>query len=257
MYYINKWTLAIVNPVNIGLLLMLLSLMAACRGNGSKCFKLLVTMIVWFWFWGCGFSQVVMSCMFSLGKYPIVPIEAVPNADAIVDLGGGVGVNAAISSCPELTGSSDRALYSARLWKEGKAPVVLATGGNVVGADKPLLMDFGVPADAIVLEPNARNTEENAIFTERVLLKHLQKDHATVLLVTSISHMRRAMMIFKKSAPHLSCIPVACDHSEVCYLEDLCWKHFIPSCSGLAKNMVVYKECLGILGYWLRGFRDE
>lgn len=258
MYYINKIALLLINPVIFGVVLVALAMVLALRNKSRLCARVLVFVFVWFWFWSSGFSQKVMCKVFSLDKYSLKKIEDLPCADAIVELGGGMSEGLCISNFPyaEIMAPGDRAWHSARLWRANKAPLLLPTGGNVRTADMPLLVALGIPATQILIEEQARNTEENAIFTEKVLLERLQKAEANVLLVTSFSHMRRAMMIFKKCAPHLKCVPVPCDVGEVWFVEPLSLKFFKPSIGALCKNMVVYKECLGIIGYWIRGFRD-
>jgi uncharacterized SAM-binding protein YcdF (DUF218 family) len=66
--------------------------------------------------------------------------------------------------------------------------------------------------------------------------------------------MKRAMMIFKKSAPKLNCTPVVTDYGSVNWFGSINWKFLLPSVFSLQNNLVVWKECLGIIGYKIRGF---
>ena len=259
MYYLNKIVLFVANPYLFGVLLVLAAVICVMRRRHCLASRFFIIATFWFYSWSCGFVQVLMNALFDLDRYKPVIVESLPPSDAIVDLGGGVSPGGPTFPYVELMPPSDRVAHAARLWKDGKAPVVVPTGWGIEKTDALLLEEFGVPQTAIWCENEARNTEENAIYTQRFILDRLGRtkgnEGARVLLVTSASHMRRAMMIFKTMAPLLECTPVVVDFGEVCYLDGLRWNHFLPSPLSLAKNFVVYKECLGILGYWLRGFR--
>ena len=63
-------------------------------------------------------------------KFLPVPVHKSPQADAIVVLGGSVAIPDSPRLEVELTGTSDRILHAARLYRAGKAPLVVATGGG-------------------------------------------------------------------------------------------------------------------------------
>lgn len=267
MYYINKIALLIVNPITVGMILMVVGVVLV---SGFKLqvssFRFQVTgyrrklgvgLIVgamgWFCVWSMGVTQRLMGWAFGLDQYRVVEVGDLPDADYIVDLGGGMGLDTNVCVYPYLSGAADRVWHSARLWKAGKAPFVIPTGKGLVDTDVVFLKDLGVPTSAILVENQARNTEENAIYTAALIARHQQAKHR-VLLVTSVSHMRRALMIFKKKAASLECVPVATDFGGVNFFTPWSWDDFVPHVGTLAGNMVVYKECLGILGYKVRGF---
>ena len=102
-------------------------------------------------------------------EWPIVKAEEAPKADAIVLLGGGMGSNKNVYPYAEMWGGADRVWHAARLYKAGKAPIVIPTGCGERDSAVPLLRDLGVPESAIMVEDAARNTEENARFVERML----------------------------------------------------------------------------------------
>ena len=106
-------------------------------------------------------------------EWTAVKAEEAPEADAIVLLGGGMGANTNVypnaEIYSEMWNGADRVWHAARLWKAGKAPIVIPTGCGERESSVPLLRDFGVPESAIVVEDKARNTEENAKFVERML----------------------------------------------------------------------------------------
>ena len=96
-----------------------------------------------------------------------VPVAESPSADAIVVLGGCVGAADYPRVEVDLTNASDRVLHAARLYRAGKAPIVIATGGAIrrLGSKTPeacsisrLLQEWGVPASAIAEHVNENET---------------------------------------------------------------------------------------------------
>jgi uncharacterized SAM-binding protein YcdF (DUF218 family) len=100
---------------------------------------------------------------------------------------------------------SDRLFQALRLYKQGKIKRILLDGGSgsilenkireAVEARKYLL-DIGIPDSAIGIEPNSRNTRENALFVKPIL--DSIAPHGNYLLITSASHMRRSLRCFEK-----------------------------------------------------------
>lgn len=87
-----------------------------------------------------------------------------------------------------------------REYERGVAPKLIVTGGEQHGhiqADimARVLQAQGVPASAIVLEPNAGNTIENACYSARIMKQH---GWQSAEVVTSASHLPRADIIFNK-----------------------------------------------------------
>jgi len=122
------------------------------------------------------------------------------SAEAIVVLGGGTRPALGPRRGPELNEAGDRVLEAARLWREGRAPRVVASGGRPDGGpaeagDAAALLRFlGVAGDAIMEEPLSRTTRENAIEVRRLLEPHGVR---RILLVTSALHMPRAAAHFR------------------------------------------------------------
>jgi uncharacterized SAM-binding protein YcdF (DUF218 family) len=96
--------------------------------------------------------------------------------------------------------AGDRAFHAAELYREGVAPVVVASGRmlrqNASMADlmEHDLESFGVPAKSIVkLKHRAENTREEAVEAARLIHSRGWK---RVIVVTSNYHARRARFIF-------------------------------------------------------------
>ena len=183
-------------------------------------------------------------------QYPPQVMSSIPKADAIVLLGGGLGVVRQGFPYTECYAASDRAVMAFRLWKAGKAPVIIPTGESAQDSEKPLLETFGVPASAILCEEKARDTAENADLTMQILAERKCKK---VLVVTSSWHLPRTMMLFRSA--EIEFIPVSCD-TEASLSRALApitplWQK-LPSFQAGMQTMVYAKEWLGILFYSFR-----
>jgi len=269
MYYVNKIALAIFNPITFGVILFLIMLSfvfmassllkrnSTAIKSGKKmrmAWVVALSCILWFYFWSVGLSQRVMGALWGLDEYRLTEIDTLPNCDVIVELGGGMGGNPSISQYACLTPAASRPWHAARLWKAGKAPFVMTSGSGTLDTDGQLLQDLGIPLSALIFDNESRNTEENAIFVQKMVCDRLGVTNARILLVTSASHMKRAMMIFRKCAPRLTCVPVVTDYGSVNWFAPFSYRLFLPSVATLASNLTVWKECLGIIGYRIRGF---
>src|SRR5439155_3141495 len=92
--------------------------------------------------------------------------EPIPQADCILVLSEGRLSRVPPLPTIELDEDGDRVLYAAHLYRQGKAPIVVCTGGTgarTAAEDMAdLLEDLGVPKAAIMKETKARNTREHA-----------------------------------------------------------------------------------------------
>ena len=176
------------------------------------------------------------------GRVPMV--ETFPESDVIVLLGGSMGIETNLSSYAEMWPSADRVWQSARLYKAGKAPIVIATGNGAIDTTLPLLKDFGLPG-GIVSFHDARNTEEEAKLVERMGYKK-------ILLVTSAWHMKRARLMFEKYAPSVEvvCAPADFENSIVA-ARPFSFSDFLPDPGAFMGNSVALHEWVGIVGYRL------
>jgi len=245
MFSLNKIIWALANPFVAVFLLLLCAIVFRRR------FWMLLS-LVWLWFWSSmlplfWFDRMVIS------KYPPMRAEDYPTADAIVILGGGMGSPIGATGYAEINPAADRAWMAARLWAAGNAPIVIPTGNGCCETDAQLLMALGVPDRAIVVENQARNTEENAKCVARKLsqLPNLQNSKTvkpSVLLVTSVWHMDRSLLMFAKYAPDVRVVPVATDY-EGRTMRYFSWDSFVPKADILAQNMVVIHEIVGYVWY--------
>jgi len=127
---------------------------------------------------------------------PLLMDDSPANADAIVVLGAGV-----IGDCDANLNGMRRAILGAKLFRDGRAPLLVITGGPpkgncpVADAMAHVVRDFGVPADRLVLERQSRSTHENGELTAPLLR---ERNASRILLVTDRLHMRRAAGVFRR-----------------------------------------------------------
>lgn len=258
MYIVNKIVSGILNPQSLGLILSFATLAVIwrcdCRKGGKAriwAICLGILSIAWSWVWSTGAMAKAVGYPLE-AEFPPQPAEDAPQADAIVILGGGMTSNASTSPYAEMFGAADRVWHAARLYHAGKAPVVVPTGSGEDRSSLPLLLDLGVPREAIAVEAASRNTEENARFVRELLVPRQDGEKPRILLVTSAWHMRRAMLMFRRYAPDFEIIPAATDHETMVLLgRPLVFRDFMPSFDAAARNGYLFKEFIGYWGYRL------
>jgi uncharacterized SAM-binding protein YcdF (DUF218 family) len=130
------------------------------------------------------------------------PAPGTHRADAIVTLGRGVRPDGTLPLAARFRVERAASLYAA-----GVAPRVIMTGRHSLMTVEPppctearamadLALRLGVPADAILLEEEARDTIGNAYFVARRFLE--PNRWRAVRVVTSDFHVPRASWLFQK-----------------------------------------------------------
>ncbi|MCD4672189.1 MAG: YdcF family protein [Anaerolineaceae bacterium] len=196
-----------------------------------------------------------------------LPPAELPQVEAIVVLGGGTEPHQSPRPIVELNSAGDRALYAAYLYQQGHAPHLLLSGGNIdwlyaqestpAGQMAAVLEMMNVPASAIWLEPESLNTYENAVNCARILA---DKDIQRIILVTTATHMPRAVALFEHQG--IEVIPAPTDFKiteenwQNLFQADLSAQltHLMPNVSSLNMTTTALKEYLGIFTYKLRGW---
>lgn len=248
--FLSKLVPVFAYPLGLAILLGVFALVRATRvGRATLALALLLL-------WA---ASMPVSSNWLLGQleaeYPPVPIESLPHADVAIVLGGSLGQPLPPRITSDLSDAGDRILYAARLFRAGKVSHILVSGGNLpwLAAVKPesqlvsdLLVEFGVPRDAIVQDADSRNTHENAVNSDAIMHAQAWK---SALLVTSGAHMPRALATFRRVG--LSVVPAATDIRVVypLYSSPL---DFLPDPDALAQTTEAIKEWIGLAIYRAR-----
>lgn len=186
-------------------------------------------------------------------RYAPVALEELPSADVIVVLGGATEGASRFDSRGNLNQASERLLRGLELYRAGKAPIVLLSGG----ASPPKrpeafymaqwLQDLGMPPSALLVETDSLTTYDNALYTAGILQS---KGLKSVLLVTSAAHMRRALATFRKQG--IDPIPVATDYEVPEHVGPL--PAWVPTWQRLGRaNRAIHEW----FGYWQYALRDK
>lgn len=210
---VSKFVIWLLSPLGTFFCLAGLALLLVWRRRLRSCMALGALALIWLWAW----SMPVLSLWLRgtiEDQFPPRPIAAVPQAQALVVLGGGVSPPSGKSVDINLQSAADRVWYAARLFHAGKAPLLILSGGSDPERDAYsearamayFLQDLGVPPEAMVLEEMSRNTRENAAFSATLLKA---RGIHRILLVTSALHMPRALALF--TAQGLQAVPAPTD----------------------------------------------
>jgi uncharacterized SAM-binding protein YcdF (DUF218 family) len=199
-------------------------------------------------------------------EWRYIPQGELPQVQAIVVLGGGTLSAQYPRQTVEVDQAGDRLIYAAQLYHQGKAEHLLLSGGRIdwISSGAPpaedmatLLEMLGVPRQAMWLESDSLNTYENAI-NARSRLEPM--GIRRILLVTSASHMPRAVALFEEQG--FDVIPAPTDFTvtqegwETLKSGGLASQllSLLPSVENLSLTTRMLKEYLGMIVYRLSGW---
>jgi uncharacterized SAM-binding protein YcdF (DUF218 family) len=259
--FLSKLLPLLIYPVGLACLLIL-ALTIMLRRRWAPWLGVAAFLLLWL-----GGNPLVSMWLVRSLEWQHLPPSELPQAEAIVVLGGGEEPAAAPQPMAAINDAGDRLIYAALLYKQGASPHVLVSGG-IVGVDGPTLQPgaeamaellgmLGVPEDALWLEPHSRNTYENAVESKKLLD---ERGIRRIILVTSAMHMPRSLAIFAKQG--FDVIPAPTDYS----VTQADWDYYltpspevqifnlIPDADTLNMTTRALKEYIGILIYRLRGW---
>ncbi|MBW4645941.1 MAG: YdcF family protein [Goleter apudmare HA4340-LM2] len=212
----------------------------------------------------CSNAWVSQSLVRSL-EWQNIPQTQIPNAEAIVVLGGATKSGIPPRPGVDLSEQGDRVIYAAQLYRQKKAPIIILSGGRVDwrggGASEAsdmaeILTSIGIPLEAIVQEPDSLNTYQNAVNVRKILqARNIDK----VLLVTSAIHMPRSLKIFQRQGIDAIAAPTdfLISRQEVQELGSspkAAILNLLPDTDNLHKFTGALKEYVGLFIYGLRGW---
>ena len=130
----------------------------------------------------------------------------IPEADAVVVLGGGLRPPLPPRAGVEVAEGGDRLLTGVQLLRQQRAPLLVTSGGQVsfTGGDpvppeavwaRDMAEQLGVPRGRILLNSRSRNTSEEA---QDIGQLGRRRGWRRILLVTSAYHLPRALASFDR-----------------------------------------------------------
>ena len=152
------------------------------------------------------------------------------------------------------TQNADRLLQSIMLFEKGIIDSLYISGGGATALRKDLqesrvllsyLESINFPVEKVVIENQSRNTVESARFAKDFIRKENE-----ILLITSASHMPRAMGCFEKKGFSVQAYPTVFLTND----ELISPSMFLPSTDALLKWNILFKEWMGYSSYWVAGY---
>lgn len=179
-------------------------------------------------------------------------VAQVPHGSAIVVLSAGRSIAPGPDRASQW-GESNRFFSGLELYRAGKAPLLVFTGGASPWTTGPLegeelaraAISAGVPREAIAVTPKVLNTAEEAVAVAK-LLRERATAPGPVLLVTSAMHMPRASLLFARQGLQVERFPAyfAAPGTGAGIFD------FFPSAAALRNSEDGIREIYGRLYYW-------
>jgi len=245
-FILSKIVGALLKPIFWILLCLLLALW---KNKWRK--KLLIASVLMVFIFG---SKYLVNQTLTTYEYPIKYLDKNDTFDCAVVLGG-YSRNRLKNGRLELNEAGDRLITALDLLRTGKVKRIILSGGDgslyetrIDEANEVLvyLNEVGYDTAKITVEPNSKNTYENAVNSVALL-----KPNEKVILITSAYHMQRSMGCFKKQGLSPTPFPVdyLVDGSNKISPESI----LIPDGMAFKKWEVLIKEWVGILAYKASG----
>ncbi|KAF3886403.1 MULTISPECIES: YdcF family protein [Nostocales] len=258
--YLSKLLPLFFYPLGLACVCMLIAFIMLWKRPRTAAFFIVLSLVVLL---VSSNSWVARSLVRSL-EWQNIP-GGIPNAEAIVVLGGATKSAFPPRPTVDLNEAGDRVLYAAQLYLQKKAPAIVLSGGRIdwrgrgpseSGDMASILSSIGIPAEALVQEPDSLNTYQNAVNVKKILQS---RGIRRVLLVTSAMHMPRSLLIFKRQG--IDAFPAPTDFlvsegelQELTSSPKSAILNLLPSVDNLEMLTAAIKEYVGIVAYGLRGW---
>ncbi len=156
-------------------------------------------------------------------------------------------------------GASDRFIQTVRLYHQKHIKKIIVTGGSskVLKNRQSLkeadfvcaqLEQMGIPKENIIKENQSRNTHENGVYTKQII--DSLKINPPYLIITSATHIPRAMKVFQKIG--IEADPYPCHFASVESKFEFP-DSLIPSTEAFDLWNTFMKENIGLIMYKLTG----
>jgi uncharacterized SAM-binding protein YcdF (DUF218 family) len=188
----------------------------------------------------------------------IKPVSSLQTYDIAIILGGYSNFEIYPRDRYNFSGRANRLTQAVELYKKGIIKKMLLTGGSgdilmqkrseALEVESFLLL-MGVPQEDIILEPESRNTYENAIFTKAIINRDYPD--ASCLLITSAFHMRRSKACFDQAGLDYTAYSTDVIGERVRFTPH---SLILPNRDGFWRWEMLIKEWLGYMAYWVRGY---
>lgn len=259
MFFLSKLLPLFIYPIGLSSLLLALALVWVWKHPKRATWAIALSLFILFFSGNPTVSNKLVRTL--EGQYS--PPDPMPNADAIVVLGGATAPQISPRPWVEVLEAGDRILYGARLYNQNKAPKLVLSGGRVTWRGgsgdseaedmRAIALTMNVPDTSMLLEKTSLNTRQNAVNLVPILEANAID---SILLVTSAMHMPRSVAIFKKLG--INVIPAPTDYLAPTEVGPTTLEGRILSLIPDAKSTYQFtralKEYVGFVIYRLRGW---
>lgn len=248
LFLLKKVIGVLIMPFSIIIILLLLSLLSFNRSPkfSFRCFagSFILLLVL-------SFGPVADRLISPIEQqYPAFTKSKTP-VDYIIILGCGHSSNDKLPALSQLKHCSlERLVEAVRIYQLYPNAQIIASGYS--GADqrsnaevvKEAAISLGVPRERILTEPYPLDTEEEAI----LIAPRIKGSNA--ILVTSASHMPRAMKFFNQQGSVPIAAPAGFNVKNIA--SEKGWGYWIPSVTNLQKSTTAWYESVGQLWQWLK-----
>jgi uncharacterized SAM-binding protein YcdF (DUF218 family) len=187
--------------------------------------------------------------------------DDLPDGRAIVLLGAGTITVAGVAgqlSILDPVGAA-RVVEAARVYRLLDRPWIISSGGSrrrepsasSAWAMRSALVELGVPFERIRLEDQSFSTADEAVLIAPIIR---ELGITRVVLVTSASHMRRSIDVFR--AEGMAPVPaIAADYTAGQSADPGAW--LLPGTEGWRLTRAIVHEWIGWPYYWVRGWTSR
>lgn len=248
-FFLSKALLFLIRPMFWVLVLAFLAFISK-RAARRRRYALIMLLFLIF-FSNKGLYEVVC------GRWELPPQKLTQSYDIGILLGGYSNSNGyPQDGRHHFNASVNRLTQTLELYQQGKIRNILLTGGssNIITKGKlesqevvDFVEDMGIDRKVVIVEPQARNTWENALYSAKII--KAKYPQATCVLITSAWHMRRARACFRKAGLEFD---YYCTDYKSTDLGGWAWLQFEPGVLGDWEGL--FKEWVGMLVYAVKGY---
>lgn len=229
-------------PLPLGVALIIIGLIFLYMNKLKKAKLVLLLSIAWFFLFS--YPPLVNSLLYAIeSNYPTLH-QAPKEVRYIYVLGGGHTSDENLPITSQIRSSSVVRLCEAiRLYHQLHQNVKIIVSGFGGPDDTPhavmqkkLALALGVKNDHIIVRPEPKDTEEEALAAKKLL------GEQSFILVTSASHITRAMHVFIKEGLH----PIPAPTNHIATRKNFSTSD-VFSFYALMKSRIVFHEAFGIL----------
>ncbi|GIT99675.1 membrane protein [Sulfurovum sp. TSL6] len=248
-FLLKKFISMFLMPLPLGVFFIVLALVLLYRNKTKPAKFMLILSVLWLFFFS--YPPVANTLLHSIESKNATLHHAPENVKYIYVLGGGHHTDESFPITSQIFEASVvRLTEGIRLYHQLHEEASIIVSGysglfdpttHAVMQEK-LALALGVKKEQIILRPAPRDTEEEAIAAKALL------GNKPFILVTSASHMTRAMYFFKNEGLH----PIPAPTNHLASIQHLNYSKFFSS-EALVKSRIVFHEILGLIWQKVKG----